>query len=123
LTEAIHPPLDRPSFRPGKRFEDFSDFFRGTGKWPRSDSRPALPGSRRPERKRAAQAPPVEAVWPSSKEDDHLAMMMVVMLVVPPPWLLVMLVVVMMMVMHAVSRRRLHGAGKRAGGDEDGNEA
>lgn len=54
-------------------------------------------------------------------------MLVVMMVVVPPPELLVVImmvmVVVMMVVVHAVSRGRLDGAGKRAGGDEDGDEA
>ena len=48
-------------------------------------------------------------------------MIVVMMVVVPPPELLVMFVVAMMM--KTVSRGRLDGAGERAGGDENGNEA
>jgi hypothetical protein len=53
-------------------------------------------------------------------------MLVVMMVVVPPPELLVVIMMVMVMmvvVVHAVSRGRLDGAGKRAGGDEDGDEA
>jgi hypothetical protein len=64
---------------------------------------------------------------PPSKENDHLAMAVVMMVVVPPPMLLevviVVMTVVMMMVMHAVGGRGADGAGERAGGDENGDEA
>ena len=50
-------------------------------------------------------------------------MMAVVMVVVPPPPGLLVMLVVVMVVVHAVSRGRLHGAGERAGGDKDGDEA
>ena len=52
-------------------------------------------------------------------------MAMMMMVVVPPPMLLEVVIVVMMMVMmmEAVSRGRLDGAGERAGGDENGDEA
>jgi len=54
-----------------------------------------------------------------------VAMVVMMLVVPPPPGLVVVLVVVVMMmvVMIAVSRGRLHGAGQRAGGDEDGDEA
>lgn len=46
--------------------------------------------------------------------------MMVMMVLVPPP---VMMMSVVMMVVHAVSGRRLDGAGQADNGKEDGNEA
>ena len=48
--------------------------------------------------------------------------MAMMMIVVPPP-MLVMVVMMMVVMMEAVSRGRLNGAGERAGGDENGDEA
>ena len=61
----------------------------------------------------------------SSEEDDHLAVvvMLVMMVVVPPPGLAVMTVVMMVVMMIAVGRGRLDRGRKRAGGNEDGDEA
>jgi hypothetical protein len=75
--------------------------------------------------KRAAEAALLGNWVPPSKENDHLAMIVVMMVVVPPPMLLEVLVVmvVMMMAVHAVGGRRADGAGERAGGDENGDEA
>ncbi|MBZ9740407.1 MULTISPECIES: hypothetical protein [unclassified Mesorhizobium] len=67
-----------------------------------------------------------------SVDDDVVAMMtvMVMMMAIDPPVirvvrviLVVEVVVVMMMAMHAMSRRRLNGAGERTGRDDDGDEA
>lgn len=48
---------------------------------------------------------------------------MMVMMVVMPPLVMMMMSVVVVMAVHAVSRRRLDGAGEANSGKEDGNEA
>ncbi|MBN9219430.1 MAG: hypothetical protein J0I79_15910 [Mesorhizobium sp.] len=131
MTEAIHPPLDHLSSRRGKRFEPLVDFFAGA-RGISLQARIFATGAIRKgsfKNKTGQPKPPClrEGLGPPSKENDHLAVL-VVMMMVPPPELLVVMVVVMVVVVvvvvaHAMSRGRLHGAGKRAGGDENGNEA
>ncbi|MER8692319.1 hypothetical protein NKI77_11500 [Mesorhizobium opportunistum] len=124
MTEAIHPPLDHLSLRREERFESFFFFLE------REKSRPPRMSGIRVSRipvaaalnaKRAAEAALLRNWVPPSKENDHPAVPVVMMIVVLPPELLE--VVVMMMAVHAMGRRRADGAGERAGGDEDSDEA
>ncbi|MCZ8545412.1 hypothetical protein OOJ09_14565 [Mesorhizobium qingshengii] len=121
MTEAIHPPLDHLSLPRRERFESFSDFFGATFPPDISNVAPSIAKDASNAKKGDRSRPFWENGVPPSKENDHLAMAVVMMVVVPPPMLLEM--VMMMVVMEAVSRGRLDGAGERAGGDENGDEA